>query len=133
MAEALYSDIAMLPGDTDVVRVNSTRWEAHADVTARLVEGITCFLPEHADLPIADLMNEFENNDPHISVGEQLAHVLYGPRKVFQDDDGKLKADIRGIVYKAACNPRSLHAQFGGAGRTRKTRRRGPPRARRAP
>ena len=49
MAEALCSDIAMFPGATDVVRVNSPRREAHADVLERLADQIASFLREHSE------------------------------------------------------------------------------------
>ena len=128
MAEALC-DIAMFPGATDVVRVNSTRWAAHADVLERLADQIASFLREHSDLPMEDLLSELAQRDPHIRVGDQHAHVLYGPRTFFLGADGELNADMRGIVYKPAHGPQPIDGQSGDAGCARKTKRRAPPRA----
>ena len=105
MTEALCMDIAMFPGATDVVRVNSTRWEAHADVLERLADQIASFLREHSDPPIDDLLSELARRDPHIRVGDQLAHVLYGPRTLFLGADGELDADMRGV---SCTNPRAI-------------------------
>ena len=38
-------------------------------------------------------------NDPRIQVGDDFAYVSYGPNEIFLQD-GQLKLDIRGLVYK---------------------------------
>ncbi len=91
----------MFPGATDVVRVCTKRWKRrHAAILQRILKQIEAFLRDHADLPIDELLLEFERQDPHVRAGEQDAHVLYGPRKLFSDERGELQADIRGLVFR---------------------------------
>ena len=57
-------------------------------------------MQNHSDMPPDQLLRKFEKEDPHIRVGTQFVHILYGPKTMFLDGDGVLKADIRGLVYK---------------------------------
>ena len=109
---------AMFPDTTHVttkiVRVGTRRWKSrHDEIVEALTSQIEDFLADHADadLTFDELHQEFQRCDPYVKVGNHLhAHILYGPRTLFLDDNGRVSVEIRGLVYK----PVSIVAEFDG-------------------
>lgn len=94
-------DIDMFPGAT-VVRIGSDKWRPqHDDVLEQVCQQVGRFLQTRPDnLPFSKVLEQLEEQDPHLKLVDQTAHILYGPRKLFLDDRGEPHADIRGLVFR---------------------------------
>ena len=101
MTCGVQSDLDMFPGCSDVVRVHTARWESrHNEVLERLLQNIGAFLEEHSGSSFPNMLSRFEENDIRVRVGDQFAHILYGPEPLSVSPDGELQMDIRGLVCK---------------------------------
>ena len=97
---ALASDLKMCPGAADVVRVGTVRWKPkHNAILEELLDEVRCFLADRTELSFEQLRHEFEKADERVPVGNQYAHILYGPEPLFLSN-GELKTDIKGLVLK---------------------------------
>ena len=98
----VQSDLDMFPGASDVVRVGTDRWtKCHADVLDRLMEEVKVVLHAYSHLPFENMLKAYEENEPLVKTGKRFAYILYGGTGAFfLDNDGQLKTDIRGIVYR---------------------------------
>ena len=118
MTCGVRSDLDMFPGCSDVVRVHTERWESrHDEVLEQLSEIIGAFIEEQSGKSFPELLRNFEQNDFRIRVGDQFAHVLYGPEPLSVSPDGELQMDIRGLVYRprrARVVNGKLMVEFGG-------------------
>ena len=104
----VQEDKAMFPGCSDVVRVHTERWEScHDDVLERLLQKIGAFFEEHSGSSFPKIRRQFARNDVRVRVGDQFAHVLYGPEPLSVSPDGDLQTDIRGLVYKPIARRRN--------------------------
>lgn len=97
---ALASDLKMFPGAADVVRVGTKRWKPkHSAILKKLLDEVRSFLSDRTELSFEQLRQEFEKADERVPVGNQYAHILYGPEPLFLSN-GELKTDIKGLVFK---------------------------------
>ena len=93
-------DKLMFPG-CRIVRVGTPKWKPrHTDILEELLDEIRSFLSTRSDMPFEQLRREFECNDERIKVGSDFVHLLFGPDPLFISN-GQLKADIKGLVFKA--------------------------------
>ena len=114
---AARRDLALFPGASGGVRVGTRRWNPrHADVLERIFQHIELDLQCNADVTFDDLLRDFERRDPRVQVGDQYAHVLYGPTPLFLAENGELQMDVHGLVYKPQARKfgSTLVAEFGG-------------------
>ena len=101
MTCSVQSDLDMFPGSLDVVRIGTDRWtDCHTDVLDRLMEGVESFLHENSNIPFEMLKTAYEQQEPRAKVGKQHAYILYAPSGALFVEDGELKMDIKGLVYK---------------------------------
>ena len=96
----VQSDLQAFPG-CDIVRIGSECWgQNHTAALDRIMEGVEVFLHDHSHLPFEKLVKAYEQNEPRARVGNHHVFVLYGPLGAFYVDNGELKTDIKGLVYK---------------------------------
>ncbi len=90
------------PG-ADVVRVGSLRWltqPQHKETLDELVAEAAGFVEARRGVAFDELVREYEKHEPRLTVGDAHAYLLYGrPGGLFLDD-GELKMDIKGVLYR---------------------------------
>ena len=88
------------PKPTRVVRVNSPQWcEKHSQILQQLVELVQNVTRACDGMAFEEIKRTCEQNDPRLQVGDDFAYVSYRTNEIFLQD-GQLKLDIRGLVYK---------------------------------
>ena len=102
MTCTLQADKLMFPGCSDVVRVNTPRWnESHNMILESLFDQVEQFLQTRRDRKFEDLLHEYIQNEPRAKVENCFVYLMYGPSgPFFVDDSGELKMDLRGLVFK---------------------------------
>jgi len=117
MACLVQADKAMFPGCSDVVRVGTDRWTPrHDEILDGLFNKIDNFLQTHTHLAFDDLTQEFIENEPRERVGNnKVVYLMYGNESPFFIDNGELKMDIRGLVYRPVSRRKGgrIVAEFG--------------------
>ncbi len=82
------------------MRIGSECWgQNHTAALDRIMEGVEDFLREHSHLDFENLVKAYEQNE-RARVGNHHVFVLFGPSGAFFIDNGELKADIKGLVFK---------------------------------
>ncbi len=95
------SDRDMFPSASKIVRVQTARWKKHhTKLLDRLLELAEAFIGERMEQPFPELLRELDKHDFRIRTGDQFVHILYGPTPFYLSDDGELRMDIRGLVYR---------------------------------
>ena len=65
----------------------------------RLVEAGKTVISRHQGLDFEQIRALFDEEDPRVKVGNLHAYILYGKEPLFLQD-GELKMDTKGIVYR---------------------------------
>ena len=100
MACCLAADLEQFPDCSDVVRVGDTRWkEKHSRILNQLIEGVRVFLRGHRNLPLKDLIKEYEKNEPATWDGTAPVKLMYGRTGALFLDGSQIKIDVKGLVY----------------------------------
>ena len=95
----LADDLRQFPDASDVVRVNSARWnEQHSAILEALCEGVRVFLRSRKHLPLKQLLEEYKHMEPWLDVDGQWAQLMYGVEPFFLDGI-QLKMDVKGLVF----------------------------------
>ena len=96
MACCLAADLEQFPDCSDVVRVGDTRWgEKHSRLLNKLIEAVRVFLRAHRNLPLKDVIEEYEKKEPtHPPV-----KLMYGRTGALFLDGSQIKIDVKGLVY----------------------------------
>ena len=99
MTCSLADDLRQFPDASDVVRVNSARWnEQHSAILEALCEGARVFLRSRKHLPLKQLFKEYERSEPCVEVDGQRAQLVYGLEPFFLHGS-QLKMDVKGLVF----------------------------------
>ena len=100
MACCVAADLEQFPDCSDVVRGGHTRWEEkHSRILNQLIEGVRVFLRGHRNLPLKDLIKEYEKNEPATLDGTAPVKLMYGCTGALFLDGSKIKIDVKGLVY----------------------------------
>ena len=100
MACCVAADLEQFPDCSDVVRVGHTRWEEkHSIILNQLIEGVRVFLRGHRNLPLKDLIKEYEKNEPATLDGTAPVKLMYGRTGALFLDGSQIKIDVKGLVY----------------------------------
>ena len=100
MACCLAADLEQFPDCSDVVRVGDTRWkEKHSRILNQLIEGVRLFLRAHRNLPLKDLIEEYEKKEPTTLDGAAPVKLMYGRTGALFLDGSQIKIDVKGLVY----------------------------------
>ena len=100
MACCVAADLEQFPDCSDVVRVGDTRWkEKHSRILNQLIEGVRVFLRARRELPLNDLIKEYEKNEPFTLDGTAPVKLMYGRTGALFLDGSQIKIDVKGLVY----------------------------------
>ena len=103
MACCLAADLVQFPDCSDVVRVGDTRWkENHSRILNQLIERVRVFLRTH-NLPLKDLIKEYEKNEPATPDGTAPVKLMYGRTGALSLEGSQIKIDVKGLVYLKPC------------------------------
>ena len=99
MACSLADDLKMLPGVCDIVRIGSERWrEQHSAIVQALVSGAQAFLRGRTRLPLDQLLDEYQRDEPSVTVDGVEIRLMYGSPPLFLARTG-LQMDVKGLVF----------------------------------
>ena len=100
MACCVAADLEQFPDCSDVVRVGHTRWEEkHSIILNQLIEGVRVFLRGHRNLPLKDLIKEYQKKEPTTWDGKAPVKLMYGRTGALFLDGSQIKIDVKGLVY----------------------------------
>ena len=97
---ACTRDLQMFTGCI-VVRVGTPQWnQRHNRILDALLDKVRSFLSERQDMSFEQLIHDFESHDVRALVGDRYAHILYGTKPLFVNNDGCLNTEIKGLLFK---------------------------------
>ena len=100
MACCVAADLEQFPDCSDVVRVGHTRWEEkHSRILNQLIEGVRVFLRGHRNLPLKDLIKEYQKKEPTTWDGKAPVKLMYGRTGALFLEGSQIKIDVKGLVY----------------------------------
>ena len=100
MAGCPAADLEQFPDCSDVVRVGDTRWgEKHSRILNKLIEAVRVFLRAHRNLPLNDLIKEYQKKEPTTWDGKAPVKLMYGRTGALFLEGPQIKIDVKGLVY----------------------------------
>ena len=71
----------------------------HSRILNQLIEGVRVFLRGHRNLPLKDLIKEYEKNEPVTWDGTAPVKIMYGRTGALFLEGSQTKIDVKGLVY----------------------------------
>ena len=91
------ADRKVFPNASRVVRIGDAQWNSVEDELLRqLCEVLTRRARERQPCALERLLEP----PPRVRYGSEHVYLLYGPRKIWVDEENQLQADLRGLVFE---------------------------------
>ena len=94
------ADRAEFPQASRVVRVGDTCWSSKDDDVLEQLSAIIERRVQQQKPNTLEALSALLEPPPRVRFKRAYAYLLYGPRTIFVDEENKIAADIRGLVFE---------------------------------